>query len=424
VAAKTGEFALTGTTGNVAVTGVGFQPTIVFFTWESITTGGAFNGPGDSGMSFGWMTDGNGQGHHSTKQEDNANPNNSYHTWSSQHCIGAVSTTGTVGHAQFVSMDSDGFTVNVTDGFPTTTQVYYMALDAAGQFQSSWIRGTLASAGEQSFTGVGFQPTSLITLGGSGGVNGNFTSSANMYWQFGVASSTTASDMWTAGMQTRDNQITGEVKTYGISDYTNTRWGTTSVGTHYRISSFDSDGFTTDNVVYTSVFERFAYLAMADLEVKAGTTLTRTDTTQWSVTGVGFQPQAIIFFSTGKAESTLSTVTNDQRMSVGFAAGTADRAAVGMVANDIAAAPTEIWRGKATDCCLVLANQSDTIDAKMDLVSFDSDGFTLVMDDADTVASFVGYIAIGQAIAASAGGPFKAGGRSFKRSINNIRGPL
>ena len=104
-------------------------------------------------------------------------------------------------------------------------------------------------------------------------------------------------------------------------------------------------------------------------------------------TGVGFKPAALMVLSGNYALST-QDVSDDvhARVSVGFVGGTTNRRTAGLTMDDGSnpAVSSGYWQ---TDCIYVNNDDVGTgIVGKMDLVSFDSDGFTAVMDDPDPAA--------------------------------------
>lgn len=99
---KVGTFACPGSTGSLAITGLGFKPGLVEFHtgWANIATtalsgDGAMDGSGNQWVVSNWSDAGNGQ------------------YGSSSHCIYLATPAGaTIVLASYVSMDTDGFTVS------------------------------------------------------------------------------------------------------------------------------------------------------------------------------------------------------------------------------------------------------------------------------------------------------------------------
>jgi hypothetical protein len=399
MASKTGSFNTGSGFTDVVVSGLGFDPTLVFFIWCGIDSGGDSSSGGRGVFGFGWChgTALGDQGSICGRQEDGVTASDADTLWGPGYCVSMPNDLGVDGLLTLKSFDTGGFTLQVIQSFDDQTlECYYIACDdiAASDLSSGEWRGTLNTTGLESVTGVGFQPTALMTFGNIGGLVGAGSQGIpTLYQEIGAANSAAN---WVVAHNTRENATAaGEQTSYANALHAVLR--TSSVGTpavRAVIDSFDADGFTYDMVANIGVIlEKHQYLCFNHAQVVPGNFTTRTDTTQFSVTGLGFQPTAVLFFTHGAPASADGVNKLEQRMSYGFAASPTDRRAVTIFSNDDAT--TQVWRAQASDCCLLMGSAAETVNAKMDLVSMDADGFTLVMDDADTVESFVGYLAIG-----------------------------
>jgi hypothetical protein len=104
-------------TGNKSKTGLGFQPSVILFIWGQTTSGWlSCLGIGFMKSTAQYSAEGN---------SDNANFNNRAHTGS---MVGrGLNGSPIIFEFDYVSMDSDGFTVNVSDADSSTT-VMWLAL--------------------------------------------------------------------------------------------------------------------------------------------------------------------------------------------------------------------------------------------------------------------------------------------------------
>lgn len=105
-------------------------------------------------------------------------------------------------------------------------------------------------------------------------------------------------------------------------------------------------------------------------------------TTVYTVSGLAFQPKAIIVQINGQSSATDAiTNTTDARVCVGVGTGTADRRCQGFYEDDAAATmdTAEIYRD---DAILATVSAAGAADGLLDLNSITSDGFTLIVDDA------------------------------------------
>jgi hypothetical protein len=110
-------------------------------------------------------------------------------------------------------------------------------------------------------------------------------------------------------------------------------------------------------------------------------------TTQ-AITGVGFQPKALIFFSGGSVSATdLVTDTLNTRIGAGFASGATKRGCITYFVND-AEATMDTSCGIRGDAAFAVTDGADVFVGAWDLVSLDADGFTIVVDiDAATASA-------------------------------------
>jgi hypothetical protein len=101
-----------------------------------------------------------------------------------------------------------------------------------------------------------------------------------------------------------------------------------------------------------------------------------------------------LFFSAGRAEDAASTISaNFQACIGGVDQHLNQRAIAGWVQDNTA--NTESALAMEHDAVYVNLQGADTVDGIMRVTALGSDGFSAVMDDADPVAKFVFYLAIG-----------------------------
>lgn len=113
-----------------------------------------------------------------------------------------------------------------------------------------------------------------------------------------------------------------------------------------------------------------------------------------AITGVGFQPKAVIFFATGETGSTDTVLNADAIRGFGFATSDTSRYCVSSSSQN-AQATQNGNRSQSNTECLMLMNATGTVDGAHDLTSFDSDGFTLDVTDQYSIAGRVMFIAFG-----------------------------
>lgn len=110
-----------------------------------------------------------------------------------------------------------------------------------------------------------------------------------------------------------------------------------------------------------------------------------------AVTGVGFQPKAIIFYHNG---GTATGLKADADLMIGFSDGTTHKCCAGS-SDDAAGTSVSSNSLNSLNCIVILQNGSTTIDSAGDVDSFDSDGFTIGWNSASATQFIISYIAIG-----------------------------
>ena len=240
---KTGVFAINTATGNQAITGLGFTPKLVMFqTVPSLIND--LSPANELDMSFGAM-DGASQFYigQNARYGTVTSLNNRFA--SNNHCIFAANAAGLTTplyRANRVSLDADGFTVNVNTAPASGYRVGYHAIGGTdltnvkiGNFAS------LGSTGNQSITGLGFQPDAIIF--GTARTALAEANSTAIHWGLGMASGSPISQIG-HGVYSRNGVTTGSTRkvlndVYAIvgEDFTGGIW-------YANVTSFDADGFT------------------------------------------------------------------------------------------------------------------------------------------------------------------------------------
>lgn len=194
--AKVGSFSANVSTGNQSVTGLGFQPDIVFLFVTLQTAAGSSNN--NSQYCFGVMHS-SGQWVMGGKAQQNQATMNTSRFFQNDRCAIVQATVANtyVWEASYVSMDSDGFTINIVTTDGSAFLIGYLAIKG-GQ----WKVGTdtqKTSTGTKDITGIGFTPSGAIF----GSVCGTTTAGANDHYRmsFGVSTGTSNNTALFAGDQ-------------------------------------------------------------------------------------------------------------------------------------------------------------------------------------------------------------------------------
>jgi hypothetical protein len=116
------------------------------------------------------------------------------------------------------------------------------------------------------------------------------------------------------------------------------------------------------------------------------------------VTGLGFTPKALRFYWVGlqsNSPTNAASGTVNERRGVGFAVSSSSRRCVGTYNLDNNGAGADCGSVANDNCVVVTVNGGGTVDGRLDISSFDSDGFTLIVDDVTPANITVFYEAWG-----------------------------
>jgi hypothetical protein len=263
VQAKHGDFAMPTTTGNLSVTGVGFQPEVVLFQSARATSGGSTAFVGTQSY-LGW-----GAGVSSTNRWaatgfdlDNLNNPDHRRRQSQSQAILLPTNTGTVAWAaNLVSLDSDGFTLSFSTVQTTAEYCQYLALRGLRVVLGRL--NTPPSTGNQSVTGLGFQPQVLLLH--TAWLALDVTQSHHRR-SWGIARSTTdRRTFWFGSQDVGNNQNTISRRVHSdqklLRGYIEGSSGST-LEAEADLYSLDSDGFTLNWTTVPSTSVPVFYLAL------------------------------------------------------------------------------------------------------------------------------------------------------------------
>lgn len=420
LSAHTGSFNITtAAAGNtVAVTGLGFQPKAIIFWWsgrtEAVDAGGSATLTGGIGFAVSASSfcalafrdvDGIGTSNTDQGQRDDA-------------CILETGDSANVGWADLQSMDSDGFTVEIIDAFTINLRVSYIAYGGSDITNAEIGRFTATGAApvNQSVTNAGgFRPDITFFCGGSS-ADPPVATTVSLF-NFGVAIDASNEYTWSAGAA--NGSANGATASYcRAGECYSTGTGAVGVTNRAEFVSHDASGFTI-NWLERANANRVYWLSIKGGAWKVGDLLTQTDTTTaMAESGFGFAPAGALFVSAGKAQSASDTTDAHFNWSMGAATSTTNRGAQEASSRN----------GNTTMFCQTFIEfdevyidvdpTTDAIVGLMDIQSFDSDGFTAIMDDADPSQAFVWYVAAGSSAAAAVSRPlFRQPTRFIRRSF-------
>lgn len=383
---KVGQFAASTSSGDQAITGVGFQGKAIIL-WGSRVASTGFSA--NIQFFIGCATSSSARWAFADGEDDNVVNGDSGRTSQNSACVRMISdaTTPTIdGVADFVSFDSDGFTINWSDPPAIAALINYVVIGGTDVVNAKAGDFTLATSGaSQSSTDPGFQPNflMLVNIGLA-----SHTGSTSGYMCIGAASG--ASDQACALTRSNDNS-TARMKWQKSGRIT---LGTATAGTadhEAALSSFDATGFTLSVSDVPSASRIHGYLAIqfANTQCKVGVETQKTSTGTKD-TALAFDPSAVMFWGVN-AVNNASIDTTDNRLSVGAGDGTTE---AGAWFQSSGGNPSNANRSIYDDKALRHATQDSTVDAEADL-SVGTQKFTLNWTTADATAREFVYMALG-----------------------------
>lgn len=137
------------------------------------------------------------------------------------------------------------------------------------------------------------------------------------------------------------------------------------------------------------------------------------------VSDTGFQPEAIIFWWSGRSESVDAVGRGIVNRGYGFATGATSRAAVASNSAD-ASASSNTAKLHREDCCIAVVDSGGTVNGIIDFQSFDTGGFTLVVDDVMPRDQRIHYLALAGDITNAAVGGFTSAGVIGDQDITSL----
>ena len=312
-------------------------------------------------------------------------------------CFATVTAAGAVdGLLDISAIDSTSFTVIVDDQFANTVRISYMAV--GGSDITDVAMGAFAAnttAGTQDITGLSFQPDVLLTFGSASTTAAPFASSSRDFLSVGAAVSAANQAIISIGEGPEAN-ATSQATSYLYYGEVAAPLFDTPTGLRNRAAfvQFLSNGFQL-NWLEAAFAYQLMYVCIKGGSWLVGNLQTQTDTTTDIVeSGFGFQPKGAMLFSHNMAQSTQDTVQSDARLSVGAFTSTTERQAQALLI-ETGLADTDVTNAIEHDEVYINIASDSTVQGLMDVKSVDSDGFTLLMDDADPAQGYIWYLAVG-----------------------------
>ncbi len=246
------------------------------------------------------------------------------------------------------------------------------------------------TTGNQSVTGLGFQPKAILFYWVRASAN-----SASVPRSQGIGF-TDCTNQRAVAVAEDDNAGTSNAGRYRsesnvIVILSN---GNPTLSARASFVSCDADGFTINWVVNEVRSDAIYFYALGGSDitnVRAGTFTLTTTLGNQSVTGLGFQPNFLMFlWSFTEAVDTAST---GLEIGMGVTDGTNQGAIVNVVQDGQANNATKFSQQR-TDNVILLTTLGGAQDALANIVSLDADGFTVNKSDAPAANTPIFYLAI------------------------------
>jgi hypothetical protein len=396
-----GGFATRTTVGSQSITGITdgatfqtFQPKVIIFFWTNQTSDG-FNI--DNGIGIGAASGATEEGAVWATALD-ASATSSTRKRQIDGCLTIVSNTGTLLiEADLTSFDADGFTLDFTTASGSAHIIRYLAL--GGDLTNAKVGrfAAITSGGPtQAVTGVGFQPDAALFFW----VDENTappTSSTQAHIGMGAASGATSEGTAVYGNRNAVNptQLARTLRTDRcIFGLTNPLAESCSAD----LTSFNADGFTLTWSTLPPVANIIFYVALKGARFKVGSETQRTSVGTKATTGVGFQPNACLFWGVNRVVgATIDTTSTDMGLSIGAMRSDGQSAAVFAGGQD-ATTPSDEDQSTVGNIALRHAANGATT-AESIFSAYGADGFTLNWTVADATAREFLYLALGNALA-------------------------
>ena len=267
IQARVVDWTMRTTVGNTTVTGVGFQPDVVFHAHGGHALTAALpTNMADGAFGLGVMDFDGDQWAFANWTEDNVGTSDTQRGQLTNAALYSFNNGLTVQkQASWVSMNADGFTLNFTNtGSALAARVFSLALKGVNVKPGSFLKSTAAAPAPQPITGVGFRP-SLVMLAS---VQNTTQAAPAVHSRFGLG----ASDGTTEGSSAFQDQDAAAFMATEAIDKTSKVFmkvdnSTPVINAEADLTSFGTDGFTLNWTTNDAVQTQILYLSLSPLAV-------------------------------------------------------------------------------------------------------------------------------------------------------------
>lgn len=261
VSAKAVAWKIPPSTGNVSVTGVGFQPGIVLHAMAGTAATSLPYSGGTFVFNLGAMDSSGNQWASVDEEADNSNPSDGCREQLTNSIIAVVNTCndGALNtKASYVSMDADGFTTNFSLVNGSQAYIFSLALAGIPAKAGAFTKTTSAAPASQTVSGTGFQPA-LVMLKS---VQATTSSSSNFNARSGFGASDGVTEAAGAhaslyGAGTTDVDTIDKTNKVFVKVDNSSR----TINAEADLTGFTSDGFTLNWTTNDAVATQLGYVA-------------------------------------------------------------------------------------------------------------------------------------------------------------------
>lgn len=391
---KTGTFSCNLSTGNQSITGLGFQPKAVLF-WAFTTA--SVSGSNELRHSFGVATGATERWSNGSSWLGGTSGFSNFQFLTNRviHWNDTTTDAEQIG-IDFVSMDADGFTVNVAKAPSGTTEISYMAIGGTSVTAKAGTFNTTNTTGNLAVT-TGFQPKAVVTFAGPYtnvdtrltvaahcvGMSAGTSNSACLTHHLAYGS---GSQAWSKNSSTRD--LIHTINQNGDFEVRAT------------LASFDATGFTMNFLSATATTSRWGYLALggaASYDLSVYNIPSAIGSV--SKTGLGWTPAGAFSMSLGIPAGT--TQAANVKWSLGSSDGINNVTSGFYEPNASFQTNLPVVTNLGTKATMVPGTSSGSTLARATIGSFTNGGYTMPFDQVDSSNGEVMVLSFGSPQAAA-----------------------
>lgn len=230
-------FALSGSTGNQSITGTGWKPDLVMFVNDASSDVDNASGKSSSNFNVGFATSSSNQFAIGRYNKQGTTPTSAGSIQVGDKCITRLSNATTLDvAASFVSMDNNGFTINVTNA--GSRRIHYLAIKGIQASIQSFVESV--STGAQTVSLAPFKPTTGLFFSTNKVSSASITANAPL-----MMSSVDELKNYRVAMSDSQDAVSANSKEQGWTDETKfLKHGTAKIST--QTMTIDAEATFTD----------------------------------------------------------------------------------------------------------------------------------------------------------------------------------